>query len=387
MDNYQTFIHRSRYARWMPELARRETWGETVDRYIAFFVKRLDLDPESEMVKELRQGIFDHDVMPSMRAMMSAGTALELDNVAGFNCSYIAMDHVRCFDELMYILMCGTGVGFSVERQYIAKLPEVAESLHPTDTTIVVSDSKIGWASAFRELIAMLYAGKIPSWDVSRVRPAGAPLKIFGGRASGPAPLVDLFNFSVQLFTNAHGRKLTSLEVHDLVCKVADIVVVGGVRRSALISLSNLSDQRLRGAKMGQWWENDGHRALANNSVSYTEKPDFESFLTEWKSLYDSKAGERGVFNRAAAQRQAAKNSRRDAGFEFGTNPCSEIILRPNQFCNLSEVVVRNGDSLEDLERKVRLATILGTMQSSLVDFRYLGASGRRTLRKSAYWV
>ena len=372
MDNYQTFIHRSRYARWMPELGRRETWGETVDRYIGFFVKRLDLDPEAPMVAELRQGIYDQDVMPSMRAMMSAGTALELDNVAGFNCSYIAMDHVRCFDELMYILMCGTGVGFSVERQYIAKLPEIAESLHKTDTTIVVSDSKIGWASAFRELIAMLYAGKIPSWDVSRVRPAGAPLKIFGGRASGPAPLVDLFNFAVQLFSNAHGRKLTSLEVHDLVCKVADIVVVGGVRRSALISLSNLSDQRLRGAKMGQWWENDGHRALANNSVSYTEKPDFESFLTEWKSLYDSKAGERGVFNRAAAQRQAAKNGRRDADFDFGTNPCSEIILRPNQFCNLSEVVVRNGDTLADLERKVRLATILGTMQSSLVDFRYL---------------
>lgn len=310
--------------------------------------------------------------MPSMRCLMTAGDALERDNVAGFNCSYMAIDHVRSFDELMYVLMCGTGVGFSVERQYINQLPEVAHTIEDTDTTLVVRDSKIGWATALKQLISLLYAGQAPKWDVSKVRGAGERLVTFGGRASGPKPLVDLFTFTTALFKGAAGRKLSSIECHDLVCKIAEIVVVGGVRRSALISLSNLTDDRMRRAKSGQWWEENAQRALANNSACYTEKPDIESFMKEWSSLYESKSGERGLFSRVASQAQAAKNGRRDSGWEFGTNPCSEIILRSNQFCNLSEVVVRADDSIEDLKRKVELATILGTLQSSLTKFRYL---------------
>jgi ribonucleoside-diphosphate reductase alpha chain len=304
--------------------------------------------------------------------MMTAGEALDKDNVAGFNCSYLAIDSPRAFDELMYVLMCGTGVGFSVERNFINKLPIVAETFHDTDTTIVVADSKIGWASAFRELIAMLYAGKVPKWDMHKVRPAGARLKTFGGRASGSAPLEDLFRFCVEVFHKAAGRKLTSIECHDVVCKVADIVVVGGVRRSALISLSNLSDIRMAKAKTGAWWEADGHRRLANNSVAYTEKPDFEAFINEMKTLYESRAGERGLFSRVAAQNIAARNGRRDSEQDFGTNPCSEIILRSNQFCNLSEVVVREDDTEETLKEKVELAAIIGTLQATLTDFRYL---------------
>ena len=312
------------------------------------------------------------DVMPSMRALMTAGPALERDNVAGFNCSYLPIDHPRAFDELLYILMCGTGVGFSVERQYTSKLPEVADAFHKTETIIRVPDSKIGWAKAFRELISLLYSGQIPEWDMSGLRAAGAPLRTFGGRSSGPEPLRSLFEFTVELFVSAAGRRLSSLECHDLACKVAQVVVVGGVRRSALISLSNLTDDRIRRAKHGQWWVDTPHRGLANNSACYTEKPDFESFLSEWHALYESRSGERGMFSRVASQKKAAENGRRDSSYEFGTNPCSEIILRPNQFCNLSEVVVREGDTLEDLHRKARLATILGTLQSGMVDFRYL---------------
>ena len=370
MDQYQSFIHKSRYARWISEEGRRETWEETVNRYVKFWMDRKQIDRKT--AKRLYDAIHDLKVMPSMRCMMTAGVALDKDNVAGFNCSYLHIDSPRSFDELMYVLMCGTGVGFSVERNYINKLPEIAESFHNTDSVIVVSDSKIGWASAFRELIAMLYAGKIPQWDVSRVRPAGARLKTFGGRASGPEPLVDLFNFCIEVFQKASGRKLTSIECHDIVCKIADIVVVGGVRRSALISLSNLSDQRMAKAKSGDWWRHEGQRALANNSVAYTEKPDFQSFLTEMQTLYESKAGERGIFSRVAAQKIAGRNGRRDADQEFGTNPCSEIILRSNQFCNLSEVVVRSDDTLETLKEKVELAAIIGTLQATLTDFRYL---------------
>ena len=334
MSAYQQYIATSRYARWMEEKGRRETWEETVKRYIHFFVGRYgDTEKARKSFRELEASITNLEVMPSMRCMMSAGAALGRDNVAGFNCSYLAIDHVRSFDELMYILMCGTGVGFSVERQYISKLPEVPEELHECDTTIVVADSKIGWASAFKQLISLLYSGQIPKWDVSKIRPAGARLKTFGGRASGPEPLVDLFNFTTVLFRNSTGRRFTSLECHDLVCKIADIVVVGGVRRSALISLSNLTDDRMRRAKSGQWWEDEPQRALANNSACYTEKPDLASFMKEWESLYESRSGERGIFSRVASQLQASKNERRDASFDFGTNPCSEIILRPNQFC------------------------------------------------------
>ena len=382
MDQYQSFIHKSRYARWLDNEGRRETWEETINRYIDFFVEREQLNEKEAL--ELFNAIHSMEVMPSMRCMMTAGEALKRDNVAGFNCSYLHIDHPRAFDELMYVLMCGTGVGFSVERNFIAKLPEVAETFHKTSSTIVVSDSKLGWASAFRELIAMLYAGKLPEWDMSRVRPAGARLKTFGGRASGPEPLVDLFQFCVGVFQKAAGRKLTSIECHDVCCKIADIVVVGGVRRSALISLSNLSDQRMSKAKSGQWWVDQGQRRLANNSVAYTEKPDFEAFLTEMKNLYESKSGERGLFSRVAAQKIAGRNGRSDPEHDFGTNPCSEIILRSNEFCNLSEVVVRADDTLETLKEKVRKATIIGTLQSTLTDFRYLRVRWKRNTEEEA---
>jgi len=382
MDQYQQFIHKSRYARWLPEQKRRETWAETVNRYVAFWVDRGQLDQKTSA--KMFDAIHNMEVMPSMRCMMTAGDALAKDNVAGFNCSYLAIDSPRSFDELMYVLMCGTGVGFSVERNFITKLPEVAETFHKTDSVIVVSDSKIGWASAFRELIAMLYAGKIPTWDMSRVRPAGARLKTFGGRASGHEPLLDLFNFCVEIFQKAAGRKLTSIECHDVVCKIADIVVVGGVRRSALISLSNLSDPRMAKAKSGDWWRHEGHRRLANNSVAYTEKPDFESFLAEMQNMYESKAGERGIFSRIAAQKIAARNGRRDPDQDFGTNPCSEIILRSNQFCNLSEIVVRPDDTLASLKKKAEMAAIIGTLQATLTDFRYLRNCWKKNTEEEA---
>ena len=382
MDQYQQFIHKSRYARWLPEQKRRERWDETVNRYVDFWKDRGQIDEKTAL--KLFNSIHNMEVMPSMRCMMTAGDALAKDNVAGFNCSYLAIDSPRSFDELMYVLMCGTGVGFSVERNFITKLPEIAETFHKTDSVIVVSDSKIGWASAFRELIAMLYAGKIPEWDMSRVRPAGARLKTFGGRASGHEPLLDLFNFCVEIFQKAAGRKLTSIECHDIVCKIADIVVVGGVRRSALISLSNLSDPRMAKAKSGDWWRHEGHRRLANNSVAYTEKPDFESFLGEMQNMYESKAGERGIFSRVAAQKIAARNGRRDPDQDFGTNPCSEIILRSNQFCNLSEIVVRPDDTLASLKKKAEMAAIIGTLQATLTDFRYLRNCWKKNTEEEA---
>ena len=373
MDNYlptdyQSFIHKSRYAKYFDNKGR-ESWSETVERYMNNVIRpKAGYD---SYVDQIRDAIISLDVMPSMRAMMTAGPALDRDNTAGYNCSYLPVDDPKSFDEAMYILLCGTGVGFSVERQYVSKLPEVPE-LFDSDTTVVVKDSKEGWAKAFRQVLALLWAGEIPKWDVSRVRPAGARLKTFGGRASGPAPLVELFNFAITTFKNAQGRKLSSVECHDLMCFIGQIVVVGGVRRSAMISLSNLSDDRMRHAKSGQWWETASWRALANNSVSYTEKPDMETFMREWFALVESKSGERGIFNRQASKKQAEKYNRRDSNYDFGTNPCSEIILRPYQFCNLTEVVVRATDSITDLERKVRMATILGTIQSSYTKFPYL---------------
>jgi len=382
VDQYQQFIHKSRYARWLPEQGRRETWEETVTRYVDFFKERGQLKGKDYNL--LKEAILHLDVMPSMRCMMTAGAALAKDNVAGFNCSYLHIDSPRSFDELMYVLMCGTGVGFSVERNFINKLPIVAEEFHPSDSTIVVSDSKIGWASAFRELISLLYAGKIPKWDMSKIRESGARLKTFGGRASGPEPLDDLFHFCVGIFQKSAGRKLTSLECHDVCCKIADIVVVGGVRRSALISLSNLSDPRMAKAKNGNWWDTEGQRRLANNSVAYTEKPDFESFLAEMQNMYESKAGERGIFSRVAAQKIAARNGRRDPEQDFGTNPCSEIILRSNQFCNLSEIVVRPEDDLDTLKKKAEVAAIIGTLQATLTDFRYLRNVWKRNTEEEA---
>ena len=381
--SYQEFIHLSRYSRWLHDKKRRETWGETVGRYFNFFKEHLEelhqYKLSDKLRKELEEAVLTTQVMPSMRCLMTAGEALKRENIAGYNCSYIAVDRVGAFDEILYVLMNGTGVGFSVERQYVNELPPVADEFHHTDTTISVADSKLGWAKGLKELVGMLYIGQIPRWDLSKVRPAGAPLKTFGGRASGPEPLENLFNFSVNIFKNAAGRKLSSLEAHDLVCKIAEVVVVGGVRRSALISLSNLSDDRMRHAKSGQWWNNDGQRALANNSACYTEKPDIGIFMDEWKALYESKSGERGIFNRASANQQAEKNRRRTIeGFEFGTNPCSEIILRNREFCNLSEVVVRASDNRESLLEKVRLATILGTFQSTLVNFKYVSSAWRK---------
>jgi len=373
---YQQFIHTSRYARFIDDEKRRESWSETVNRYVDFVSDNLDsnfkykLNPKIK--SELTNSILSLQVMPSMRALMTAGPALDRDHTAGYNCSYIPIDHVRSFDEVMYILLCGTGVGFSVERSNIEKLPVIAEEFEDTDTIIVVQDSKAGWAKSFRELVAVLYSGQVPKIDVSRVRPAGSRLKTFGGRASGPQPLINLFEFTIKTFKNAIGRKLNSLECHDIVCKVGEVVVVGGVRRSALISLSNLQDDRMRGAKTGQWWQDEGQRALSNNSAAYTSKPDMSVFINEWKSLYDSKSGERGIFNRQAAKNKAAENGRRDSEWDFGTNPCSEIILRPYQFCNLTEVVIRATDSEKDLLAKVRAATILGTFQSTFTDFKYL---------------
>jgi len=373
MDNYlptdyQSFIHKSRYAKYFDNKGR-ESWSETVERYMNNVIR--PKAGHDSYVDQIRDAILNLDVMPSMRAMMTAGPALARDNTAGYNCSYLPVDDPKSFDEAMFILLCGTGVGFSVERQFISKLPEVPE-LFDSETTIVVKDSKEGWAKAFRQLLALLWAGEIPQWDIGLVRPAGSRLKTFGGRASGPAPLVELFNFAIKTFKNAQGRRLSSIECHDLMCFIGQIVVVGGVRRSAMISLSNLSDDRMRHAKSGQWWETAAHRALANNSVSYTEKPDMETFMREWQALVESKSGERGVFNRQASKVQAAKNGRRDPDYEFGTNPCSEIILRPYQFCNLTEVVVRATDSIENLEGKVRIATILGTIQSAYTKFPYL---------------
>lgn len=375
---YQQYIHLSRYARWLPEEGRRETWNETVKRYFDFFDWHTKENTKHKITKaereEIEQAVLNLEVMPSMRCLMTAGDALARENISGYNCSYVAVDSPRSFDEILYILMNGTGVGFSVERQFVNQLPVVAEEFHKSDTVIVVPDSKLGWAKALKELIAMLYMGQIPSWDLTRVRPAGSPLKTFGGRASGPEPLNELFHFAVRIFQGASGRKLTSLEAHDLVCKIAEIVVVGGVRRSALLSLSNLSDERMRHAKSGQWWDTEPQRSLSNNSAAYTEKPDIGIFMSEWLALYESKSGERGIFSRPACQDQAVKNGRRDPDHEFGTNPCSEIVLRSKEFCNLSEVVIRADDSLVDLDRKVRLATILGTMQATLTNFRYISS-------------
>jgi len=368
-NDYSTYIHKSRYARWLDKEGRRETWEETVKRYCDFWQQRY---PEVFPYSDIYTAIYNKEVMPSMRALMTAGPALERDNIAGFNCSYIPVDDVRAFDEIMYILMNGTGVGYSVERQDIQRLPEIAEQFHHTDSVIHVADSKTGWASAFRQLISLLYQGQVPKWDTTKVRPAGARLKTFGGRASGPAPLEELFRFTVSLFTKAAGRKLTSVECSDLVCKTAEVVVVGGVRRSALICLSNLSDDRMRNYKNGQWYVDDKQRSLANISTAYTEKPDVETFMREWLALVESKSGERGIFNRVAARKQAEKTGRRKLDYAFGTNPCGEIILRPYGFCNLSEVVVRATDIQADLLRKVEIATIIGTFQSTLTDYKYI---------------
>jgi ribonucleoside-triphosphate reductase (thioredoxin) len=379
---FQSYIHLSRYSRWVPEKSRRETWEETVERYFAFFEQHLKTHYKYELSTRLRNrlqsAILSLQVMPSMRALMTAGEALERENIAGYNCSYIPIDSPRAFDEILYILMNGTGVGFSVERQHISKLPQVADELFDSDTVIVVRDSKLGWAKALKELITMLFVGQIPKWDTSKVRPAGSPLKTFGGRASGPEPLIQLFNFVVRIFKDAAGRKLTSLECHDIVCKIADVVVVGGVRRSALISLSNLSDDRMRAAKSGQWWLDAGQRALANNSACYTERPDIGIFMKEWLSLYESKSGERGIFNRIAASNQCKKYGRREPNHDFGTNPCSEIILRGREFCNLSEVVIRHDDTEESLKEKIELATILGTFQSTLTNFNYISKDWKK---------
>ena len=375
---YQQFIHKSRYARYLPEHQRRESWEETIGRFIDFFSTRLDRN-HFERFESLIVGM---DVMPSMRALMTAGKALEKDHVAGYNCAYTAVDSLRAFDECLYILMCGTGLGFSVERQYIQKLPVIAEDFHETDTVIVVRDSKIGWAKAYKELIALLFQGLIPKWDLSKIRPAGAPLVTFGGRASGPEPLDELFKKTIHVISSARGDQLTSLECHDIMNYIGEAVVVGGVRRTAEISLSNHSDERMRNAKMGNWFMENPQRALANNSICYTERPDVGAFMREWSAIYESRSGERGIFNRRACQAMAPE--RRDKDWDFGTNPCSEIVLRSKQFCNLSEVVARYNDTMETLKTKIEAATMLGTVQASLTDFRYLGAQWKKNCEEEA---
>jgi ribonucleoside-diphosphate reductase alpha chain len=376
LNNYSSFIHKSRYSRFIDEQGRRENWSETVERYMGFMKKQL-LDKHKyeipqHIYKTVHKAILNMDVMPSMRCMMTAGEALERQNIAGYNCSYLPIDDPKSFDEAMYILLCGTGVGFSVEAKYVNQLPEVPDQLFDSKTTIVVSDSKEGWAKALRQLIALLYAGEIATWDVSKVRPAGSRLKTFGGRASGPEPLVELFKFVIRKFQAAKNRRLSSLECHDILCKIGEVVVVGGVRRSAMISLSDLSDDRMAHAKAGAWWEQQGQRSLANNSAVYDVKPSVGQFMREWCSIYESHSGERGIFNRDASKKQAAINGRRDPNHDFGTNPCSEIILRPYQFCNLTEVIVRDTDTLQDLMYKVRVAAVLGTWQSTMTTFPYL---------------
>jgi ribonucleoside-diphosphate reductase alpha chain len=388
-SQYQEFIYKSRYSRWIESENRREEWPETVKRYFDFFETHLKENQSyilsAELRSELESAVLNLEVMPSMRALMTAGEALKRDNVAGYNCSYVAVNNIRAFDEILYVLMCGTGVGFSVERQYVEKLPTIAEHFTNSDTTIIVQDSKVGWAKAYRELVSLLIGGQIPKWDVSKVRPAGARLKTFGGRASGPRPLVDLFQFTIDTFKRAAGRKLTSIECHDIVCKIAEIVVVGGVRRSALISLSNLTDERMRDAKSGAWWEQNPQRALANNSVAYKEKPEIGIFMEEWISLYKSKSGERGIFNREAAKKTVAKlGDRRDSSYDFGTNPCSEIILRDREFCNLTEVVIRADDTQDSVARKIRIASILGTWQASLTHFPYLSSTWKKNCEEEA---
>ena len=386
MDIYQQFIHKSRYARWLEDENRRETWEETVKRYFDFFEEHLKgKTGVKSSRKELENAVLNMDIMPSMRSLMTAGEALHRDNVAGYNCAYLAVNRPRAFDECLFILMCGTGVGFSVERREVEKLPEVPDELFDTDTTLHVADSKIGWAKAYKELVHMLYSGQVPKWDMSKVRPAGERLKTFGGRSSGREPLDNLFRFTIEIFQNSKGRKLSSIECHDIMCKIAEIVVVGGVRRSALISLSNLTDERMRKAKSGQWWLDNTQRALSNNSVAYTEKPDVNIFLKEWMTLIESKSGERGIFNRVAAKKQVEKlGDRRDSSYNFGTNPCSEIILRDKEFCNLTEVVIRPKDTIKTLKEKVRLATILGTWQATLTDFRYLSKEWRNNCEDEA---
>jgi ribonucleoside-diphosphate reductase alpha chain len=373
---YENFIALSRYARWLEDENRRETWGETVDRYFKFMVIQLrekhGYVPNDAIIAELRDAVFNRNVMPSMRSVMTAGAALERENVSGYNCAFLPVDNARSFDEAMYILMCGTGVGFSVEYKYINKLPAIPETLEKSSTVVHVGDSKEGWAKAYREFLSLLWAGQIPQIDISKVRPAGARLKTMGGRSSGPQPLINLFDFTVQIFKGALGRNLKPIEAHDIMCKIGEVVVVGGVRRSAMISLSNINDIEMAQAKAGNWWEKSGQRALSNNSVAYSRKPEMQQFIAEWKSVYDSKSGERGIYNVAAAQAQAAKYGRRSPDIHYGTNPCSEIILRPYQFCNLSEVVLREKDTVEDVKNKVRLATILGTWQSTLTDFKYI---------------
>lgn len=385
MSQYAKFIHKSRYARWVEDKNRRENWDETVGRYLGFFSPRIPENDRVSTVAELEQAILSMDVMPSMRALMTAGKALEKDNVAGYNCSYIAVDDPRAFDEAMYISMCGTGVGFSVEHQYVKQLPAVAENFYKSDITIEVRDSKIGWATGFKELISLLYAGMIPQWNLSKIRPAGSILKTFGGRASGPGPLNELFKFTSRLFQNAAGRKLTTIECHDLMCKVADVVVSGGVRRSAMISLSDLNDELMRQAKNGQWWTNQSQRRLANNSAIYTEKPPIGNFMHEWVTLHESKSGERGIFNRYAATLSAKRTGRRKwEGIDFGCNPCAEILLRAMGLCNLTEVVIRPEDTWADIKRKIRIATILGTLQATLTNFRYLRAGWKKNAEEEA---
>jgi len=388
MNLYRQFISLSRYARWKDEELRRETWDETVHRFISFMRNHLkentSYELEESLEDELYQAIYMHEVMPSMRLLMTAGEPVEIDNICAYNCSYLAINRPQAFDEVLYILMNGTGVGFSVEKEDVDKLPEIPADIEKVDRTIIVGDSKLGWAKAFRQLLESLWNGEEVSVDYSKIRPMGSRLKTFGGRASGPDPLKKLFGFTVDTFREAAGRHLKPIEVHDIVCKIGSCVEVGGVRRSALISLSDLNDADLRVAKTGEWWREKSFRSQANNSAVYEGKPSMGQFMEEWVSLYNSKSGERGIFNRDACRTVISRNGRREANHKFGTNPCSEIILRDMQFCNLTEVVIRESDCTDTLMRKVQLATILGTFQASLTNFRHINPNFEQNCREEA---
>lgn len=374
-DVYQQFIHLSRYARWRDDLGRRESWSETVERYVDYMAEKVSRDTDFEVTdvlkEDLRESILNRDVLPSMRALMTAGPALERENIAGYNCSYLAVDHPRSFDEALYILMNGTGVGYSVEQQDVTQLPSIPMRNDEDIVMFTVPDSKRGWAEALKHVLDCLYEGRMPAWDLSQIREAGARLKTFGGRASGPEPLNDLLRFVMRVFYFAQGRKLTPLEAHEIMCKIGEVVVVGGVRRSALICLTDLDDLEMRDAKNGKFWETKPHLSLANISAVYDKKPSRYDFDKEFDALVASGSGERGIFSRYGAK-AAAKEINRKAGPLKGTNPCGEIVLRNNQFCNLSTVVVRPEDTLEELKEKVVRAAYLGTFQATLTNFDYL---------------
>lgn len=379
---YQDFIFYRTYSRWNDDLGRRETWQETVDRYMSFMRKNVGDKLTFEEYQEIREAILKHEVMPSMRLMWGAGGPTARCNVSAYNCSYLAIKELRDFAETLYLLCSGTGVGFSVEKAAVDQLPVVQPQKGVPSKYFVIDDSKEGWAEALHDCLHALFNGEDAIFDFSQIRPAGARLKTMGGRAAGPQPLMDLLEFTKEVVLARQGKKLRPIDVHDIMTKIGEIVVAGGVRRSAMISLSDLEDAEVQHAKDGRFWEHSAHRALANNSAVYKQKPTREEFLSEWDALRKSGSGERGIFNRGSLTEQVPARRL----FEWngvvpalaGTNPCGEIVLKDKQFCNLTEIVARAEDTEETLLKKARIATILGTYQSTLTDFKFLSSEWKR---------